>query len=713
MTNETILISAAQPARDLATERAQASFPIETMRNYLIGGADQAALKDTAYNLISRDPILSYGSVGHPFDMTRPQLREKTMAQIRRSVEVRRGLFRSDLADDPTRDVRDRDLERHFMVAMCELSESFSMRLFVSDALFARSFRMFGTPEQAARWVPMVRRWEVVGCFGMTEIGHSSNLRGISTTATYDHKAQEFIINTPDIMGTKFWIGAVGETATHASVLCRLVVGDQDCGLHWFLVQLRDTKTGRIMPGVALGDIGAKAGRNGLDNGWMQFTHVRTPRGNMYARWARVTAEGRFESGLAANDPARSQVSDAAAASLSYAGLIPERLEITRGVPMAVNQALTIAIRYAALRRQGPTGNPPILDYATQQAALLPPLALMHAVMAADAGVWARWGKMEGNPAALVKGLADMHALSSGIKSMVTWRGSDALEMVRRAMGGHAFSRYNAIADAQADFGVMTTGGGDNYVLVQQTTRYLLSETARAAKNLGSGKASGPADPEASTYYLSNLADHVGAESLPAISNWSDLGAMHAHLVRLTIIKLTRLGTALRKAGKKGGAAAWNAHLRDVSDLAVLHTHLFLMRAMRRRVGDLPSGPNDGPVAPAELRGALLDLAALYFTDTLDRHARDLMAECGWSGDQARALQQAVADHSAKVRVNAVALVDAFGYPDFILKSPLARADGSGYEAYLNTIKAAEGGWGGVPEYHGREIAPLTGQAKL
>lgn len=48
----------------------------------------------------------------------------------------------------------------------------------------------------------------VLGCFGkfylhsltlsaaMTELGHSSFLRGIETTATYDAKTQEFIINT-------------------------------------------------------------------------------------------------------------------------------------------------------------------------------------------------------------------------------------------------------------------------------------------------------------------------------------------------------------------------------------------------------------------------------------------------------------------------------------------------------------------------------------
>jgi len=55
------------------------------------------------------------------------------------------------------------------------------------------------------------------------------------------------------------------------------------CGLQLFIVQLRDPKTGAPMPGVSLGDLGSKAGRNGLDNGWIQFSNVRIPRENMFS----------------------------------------------------------------------------------------------------------------------------------------------------------------------------------------------------------------------------------------------------------------------------------------------------------------------------------------------------------------------------------------------------------------------------------------------
>jgi alkylation response protein AidB-like acyl-CoA dehydrogenase len=36
----------------------------------------------------------------------------------------------------------------------------------------------------------------VLGCFAMTELGHSSFLRGIETTATYDKPTGEFILHS-------------------------------------------------------------------------------------------------------------------------------------------------------------------------------------------------------------------------------------------------------------------------------------------------------------------------------------------------------------------------------------------------------------------------------------------------------------------------------------------------------------------------------------
>jgi len=70
------------------------------------------------------------------------------------------------------------------------------MRIYVHDTLFRESIFTHGTPEQWNAWKDDVENWRVIGCFSMTELGHSSFLRGLETTATYDKNAKEFIIHT-------------------------------------------------------------------------------------------------------------------------------------------------------------------------------------------------------------------------------------------------------------------------------------------------------------------------------------------------------------------------------------------------------------------------------------------------------------------------------------------------------------------------------------
>jgi acyl-CoA oxidase len=113
----------------------------------------------------------------------------------------------------------------------------------------------------------------------------------VETTATFDPNSDEFIIHSPTITSTKWWIGGAGQTATHSAVYAQLIINRKKYGVKIFIVPLRDPETFNFMPGVNIGDCGAKMGRNGIDNGWIQFTFVRIPRSNMLMKYTKVTRD--------------------------------------------------------------------------------------------------------------------------------------------------------------------------------------------------------------------------------------------------------------------------------------------------------------------------------------------------------------------------------------------------------------------------------------
>ena len=75
--------------------------------------------------------------------------------------------------------------------------------------------------------MPKINHYDIHGCYAQTEIGHGSNVAGLETTAIYDKKTDEFVVNTPTITATKWWPGEMGRHANHALVMARLIIDDE------------------------------------------------------------------------------------------------------------------------------------------------------------------------------------------------------------------------------------------------------------------------------------------------------------------------------------------------------------------------------------------------------------------------------------------------------------------------------------------------------
>lgn len=161
-------------------------------------------------------------------------------------------------------------------------------------ALFYKTIENLGT-ERHQYMLRKIETFEEIGCFGLTELAHGSNVMGITTTAHYDEANKEFIINTPDKKAMKFWIGGAAYTSSVGVIFAQLYIKGKCEGPHIFIVPLRNVQNKKPYPGVILGDCGKKIGIDGVDNGFIILNNVRVPRENLLNRFSDVTEDGKFE----------------------------------------------------------------------------------------------------------------------------------------------------------------------------------------------------------------------------------------------------------------------------------------------------------------------------------------------------------------------------------------------------------------------------------
>ena len=88
---------------------------------------------------------------------------------------------------------------------------SYNMGLSVKNGvhlfLYMKSIYNLGT-QKHRKYLESAAKYQDIGCFGLTELLHGSNVKDLQTEAHYDHKNKQFIINSPSKDAMKFWIGA-------------------------------------------------------------------------------------------------------------------------------------------------------------------------------------------------------------------------------------------------------------------------------------------------------------------------------------------------------------------------------------------------------------------------------------------------------------------------------------------------------------------------
>jgi acyl-CoA oxidase len=477
----------------------------------------------------------------------------------------------------------------------------------------------------------------------MTEVDHGSNVRALETTATYDPGTDELVVHTPHDGAAKHYIGNAALHGRMAVVFARLVVAEEDHGVHAVLVPIRD-EAHDVLRGVRIEDCGLKEGLNGVDNGMIWFDRVRVPRESLLDRFARIDEHGRYHSPIPSSGRRFFRM---------LRTLVMGRVSIATAAVSASKVGLTIAVRYAGQRRQfGPEGGPehPILDYPLIQRALMPRLATAYALHFAARRLQADLADPERADS------PELEVEAAGLKAYASEHCVDTLQACREACGGWGYLAESRFAALKADTDVYTTFEGANLVLYQLVAKGLLSRFRDEMGDLTLRRA---------VRYLAERAETAVAQLNPVVTRRTDEGHLldpDFHLAAFRYREDRLLATLARRLKRRiddgeDSFTAFNACQDHAVALANAHAERVIFERFRDAV-TRADGVN---------RRALEPLAALFALSRIE-------VDIGWflekgyiEGGKSRAIRIQVNRLCQQIRPDAVALVDAFGIPDALL----------------------------------------------
>ncbi len=563
------------------------------------------------------------------------------------------------------------------MLAFADLS--LQVKSGVQWGLFGGAIQALGNAEQQARHLPGVMDLSLPGCFAMTETGHGSNVQSVHTTATYDPRSGQLVVDTPTESARKDYIGNAARDGRMAVVFVQLWTAPegeepQRRGVHAVLVPLRD-EAGSVLPGVEITDDGHKEGLNGVDNGRLAFHGVRVPRENLLDRYGTVTADGTYSSPIESENRRFFTMLGA---------LVRGRVSVSGSAVGAAMLALTIAIRYGEVRRQfaapGADGEIAILDYLAHQRKLLPLLARTYALRFAQNELVEMLHEVQTTREAGghvdERRQRELESRAAGTKALATWNATEVVQSCREACGGQGYLSENRLAALRRDTDVFTTFEGDNTVLLQLVAKGLISGYADDFGNLDTlgtirFVADQVLDTVAERTSLHSLAERLrgaaaGDDDEVLDSSWQIklLDDREEH----TLDSLVR---RLRPARDKGVTAD---RAFEIFNRAQDH----LLRAARCHL--------DGLVLDAFNRAceAQTDPAAKHLMrQVCDLYALSVIeADKGWflehgriSAARSKAVTAEVNRLCLGLRPHARALIDAFGIPESWIGAPIATGD--------------------------------------
>ncbi|CAI4225985.1 unnamed protein product [Auanema sp. JU1783] len=559
---------------------------------------------------------------------------------------------------------------------------------------FALHFVMFlpaiqaqADDEQLDWWLSRAMRLEIIGTYAQTELGHGTNLKKLETTAVYDKKTKEFVLNTPHTTSIKWWPGNLGKVTNHAIVTAILLIDGKNYGPHNFFVQLRSEETHLPMKGITVGDIGPKMEYNATDNGFLRLDNVRIPRRHMLMRHSKVLEDGTYIA------PQHTKA--------AYSAMIHVRSHMIVHQAIFLAYSLTTAIRYSCVRRQGniePQDKKEvrILDYQTQQHRLLPQVARTFAILFSGQQARKLYIRVAENMKAhgTAADLADLHAITSGLKAVVTFMTGQGIEQARMACGGHGYSMASYIS---AIYGVAIGGctyEGENMVMLLQLARYLMkaAESARKQEKLPN-----------LVSYLAVPSQKFSLIDRKASNDYKEYLNAFDHVARRQIFKsYDRLQKIIATGVSR--EVAWNENSVELQRAARSHTRAFMAHAFHNSIEN---------VTNFEVRKVLEQLFQLHLNYELIDMGSYLVEDGYMNSGQLDHMKENLYKLLAAIRPNAVSIMDSWDFTDRELRSVLGRQDGHVYENLLKWAQQSDLNKTEVLPVVTKYLKPIMEKAKL